>query len=130
MKIKNYIAMNLICLSSISFIIFAGSEKQRPERKDAPRQIVEKKTGITKPEPKRAPKLEPTETKVRVFYNDETKQPEGVEVIICQGKCTGRTSVPYEKNVHKMQEEALKLVHQGGLVEKMKSAMETEKSAE
>ncbi len=62
-------------------------------------------------EVKQARKLSPTTSKARVFYSDETKEVEGVEVIVCQGKCTSRTSVPYEKDMKEIQAKAEKMAN-------------------
>jgi len=118
MKINKIMLMGMIILSTQQGLVCSAG-------KEPVRKMMEKKTGSAANirEPKRTPKLNPTETKVRVFLNEKNPeaQPVGVEVIVCQGNCSGRSSIPYTKGVQEMQEKALKLVASEGLEKKMQS---------
>ena len=89
------------------------SSKMTPVKNQATKEQSPKKAGEKSPVANKAMKmLSPTESKVRVFFSDTAKdangkpEVEGVEVIVCKGKCNGRTSMPYTKGLEKIQAKA------------------------
>ena len=115
MNIKNVVLAGVILLG-MQQVMFASQGALKDKVKDkmtavkAAAPTASSKKAV--PVAKKALKLSPTTTKARVFFSDETKEISGVEVIVCQGDCSGRTSMPYEKDMKEIQAKAEKIAQE------------------